>query len=151
MSFRDYVWRLVGPAGDGAYRAGITRMDGLHKASRYWNHPGPWEDPVSPHQRRTQRERLAERLNTSDLFGFRSVTQARKWWLSRRDMALVEKAGFKLRAYRRADLAKVVEGRHQVIFRTKGAKPVDLPPTMLWDRSAAELHAAAAEGFARAA
>jgi len=147
MSSRDYVWRLVGPGGLGAYRAGVTRWPGVRHGNRYSAHPTPWRDKVGKPRKDGVEPVLDDFLRIRRLFGFRSVTQARKWWFSRRDLNILSAAGFRLRVYRRADVREVVDGESQSIFDPGKAPFVDLPASQLWAMTSRELQAAAAAAF----
>lgn len=90
------------------------------------DHPGPWRDGVSD-------------WGADDVFGFASVSQARRWFNEPRDAAHFARKDTHLAAYHKADLGAVHRGRSQVAFDRKDAKPVHLPIHRLWDTSARDL------------
>lgn len=129
---RDLVWRLEGPDGDGAYSTGVRGLKGDYFGA---NHPAPREDPVTG-----SHYYLGDVRTDRHLFGFASITQARRWWYCRPDLEEWTRRGWTLVAHRRSDLERIHESRNQLIFvRPKGTPTAKLRPNLLHNRTAGQL------------
>jgi hypothetical protein len=112
----NYIWRLETEEGDGIYNAGMfmrnNEIDYYHRI----HHPTPKEDFEDD-----------PTYIESNIYGFKDIITARRWWCSIHDLKKWSKDGLKLAVFKNESCINVIEGTNQVVFKRPEYDPLYLP------------------------
>ena len=132
----QFIYRLCDAEGEGVYHQGYVHRLPERAYEACYNHPGPMED-------RLPDGRILTAVRTdAHLFGFASITQARRWFGKRACRGLAG-MGVRLRIYLREDCRDVHVTRKQAIFKPKAAPVIEIDLRHLHNDTASDIEALA--------